>query len=150
MAESRVGGAWRTIAAGEAYAAGAWRTLTRGEAYVAGAWREIFNFALPDLVVATSPSSASGIVHPTNFIAVTVTSNVVTATVTGGIAPFTYHWTVLSGAFAITNPGGASTAFVAYVEPGLVSGDARCTVTDSTGVIGTVDVHVALRNSPTV
>lgn len=63
-------------------------------------------------------------------------TNVCTATVTGGIAPYTYAWAVTTlGSFTIsaTNPTASSTSFHASMPAGNdTDGTAHVTVTDST------------------
>ena len=82
--------------------------------------------------VTVSPDEATGFASTGGDRAV-VTSGV-SATVTGGTAPYTYAWTPSAG-WSATSPALASTAFVSPdISPGDSStGDAYVTVTDANG-----------------
>jgi len=61
------------------------------------------------------------------------TTRAAVANVTGGLAPFTYAWTILTGSATINSPTSASTTFT---KPGFTDGEqitARVTVTDAQG-----------------
>lgn len=128
--KSYAGSAWREIVSGKAFFNNSWRTLTIGKVFKGGAWQQIFSF-VPPLSVAVSPTSFSASSRGSN-----IASKSLTATPTGGLAPFTYAWTVTSTTAPVTLSG-ASTANV------TVSGDVSvvdtitvslsCTVTDSLG-----------------
>ena len=71
-------------------------------------------------------------------------------TVSGGVAPYSYSWTKLSGDSITANSATAATT--TFSATGLFSGEARdatfrCTVTDSTGgtpLTATADVFVSI------
>jgi hypothetical protein len=75
-----------------------------------------------------------------------VTSETVTATAAGGLAPYTYAWTrVIGDTFTITAPTGATTAFTDTQTPDLIlTGTYRCTVTDATMKTAQADCTVTL------
>lgn len=93
-----------------------------------GALRHVGSF-IPPLALSVSPPSAGG-----GAFSGQVTTNTVTAVASGGQAPYSYAWSLVSettpGTPFATNPAGATTAFRGFVE-----GDAvfRVTVTDSLG-----------------
>lgn len=93
-----------------------------------GTLRHVGSF-IPPLSLSVSPDSASGAAFSGQ-----VNTNTVTAVVSGGQAPYSYAWTLVSntnpGTPFATNPTIATTAFRGFVE-----GEAlfRITVTDSLG-----------------
>jgi hypothetical protein len=80
----------------------------------------------------------------------TLTTDTTTATPTGGVGPYTYAWTKVSGAtLTVTASTSATTAFQAT---GLAVGEARdatyrCTVTDSTAATATADVLITIERT---
>ena len=62
-----------------------------------------------------------------------ITSNIDTASGAGGVAPYTYAWTYVSGdSYTINFPASAVTTFTTFLGSGnSKSGVYRCTVTDS-------------------
>ena len=121
--------ACREITSAKAFIGGAWRTLTVGKVYKGGAWQSAASFVLP-MSVAITPNPAFG--RGTGY----VTSNTITATPTGGLAPFTYSWTVVSSAprlVTINSPATASTTATADVSGGDVNFTLQCVATDSLG-----------------
>lgn len=84
-----------------------------------------------------------------------ITSNIVSATVTGGTAPYTYAWTVTtSDGIVALNPTSPSTAFrkSGGVQGTTYSGTAVLTVTDSAAVVrvsATVNISLRCREDPT-
>jgi hypothetical protein len=80
----------------------------------------------------------------------TLTTDTTTATPTGGVGPYTYAWTNVSGAtLTVTASTSATTAFQAT---GLAVGEARdatyrCTVTDSTAATATADVLITIERT---
>ena len=132
-------GAWRDVIRGSVYATGAWRTIKRAIAYEDGAWREVLSF-VPDLTATVSPPAASGTVNSSGV----ATTNTVTATPSGGEAPYTYAWTRLGGGSGTANsPASARTSFSRFVEFNEVANEQfRCTITDNAGTQVTVDLDV--------
>lgn len=93
-----------------------------------GTLRHVGSF-IPPLSLSVSPDSASG-----GAFSGQVNTNTVKAIASGGQAPYSYAWSLVSdtapGTPFATSPTGATTAFRGYVE-----GDAqfRVIVTDSLG-----------------
>lgn len=136
----RVGGSWRSITRGEMYRGGSWRTLTRGEIYKGGAWHPLFSFVSPmSVTIAPNPVVRSSRATP-------VTSLDVTATPTGGAAPYTYAWSV-DAAISLTAPTNAVTKMSAVLGPDqTVTGTATVIVTDSLGTTASDSTPVTLIN----
>lgn len=84
-------------------------------------------FSAMTVVAAPDPVTGSG-------IAINITTNAATATPTGGIGPYTYLWTKVSGdAISINSATSATTTFTGS---GMASPEERdaifiCTVTDT-------------------
>lgn len=97
-----------------------------------------------EMVVTVYPASVSGI----SFGAGTATSSSATVSVKGGIGPFTYAWTYVSGdTFTVTSASAATTTFSKVVIPnGAYIGVYRCTVTPAAGLAKTVDVSIFLQD----
>lgn len=76
----------------------------------------------------------------------TQVTNLITVSSLNGVAPFTYAWTLVSGVdIDIDSDDTASTTFSADVGFGeTITGVARCTVTDSIGSTGFVDVGITM------
>lgn len=127
----RLGGAWQTISAGKIFAGGAWRNLKAVKIYAGGAWRDVARFVQP-ITLAITPSPFSG--HTSGTIA----TSTVTATPTGGSAPFTYAWTVVSGAVTLGSPTLATTTVSGNVSGGNISATLHCVATDSFGTASPV------------
>lgn len=100
--------------------------------------------------VTIGRTSLSVSLSPTSLSKVGATSSLTTASVTatpsGGTAPYAYAWTKLSGdAITCNSPSAATTTFTAS---GLAAGGAdrtatyRCTVTDSAAVSAVADIVV--------
>lgn len=132
---ARVSGAWRDISAGKIKVDGVWRTVTRIVGKVSGAWEDYAIFA-PAVTVTISPLTA--IAYDYDVGPSTITTNAVTATPTGGVAPFSYAW---AGGTTATAPTSATTAFSRFTNAGeTVPETWTVTVTDSLGQSGTASI----------
>lgn len=121
------------------------KRVTRIEAWNGSAWKTGQAFVLP---MSVTQSSLGTIVTDKIFNLELVISQPVTAVVSGGLAPFTYAWTILSGPGVSASTGNKATTTL-RITMGLgnnVFGTARCTVTDSLGTTATVDVPFNLYN----
>jgi hypothetical protein len=135
-------GAYREVTGGRVRIGGVWRTLVRGRAYIGGAWRDIVSFVQP-LTLVVSPTTVTRAI---TAIPGTAISPSVTATPSGGRAPFSYSWArVGMGSITVNSPASATTTFSRFFE---AEGDFtelfRCSVTDSLGTVVTGDVTVRL------
>lgn len=129
--------------------AGLLRTIKTLKVMDGGTLRTVAIFASP-LSVSASPSEATGSFNGSGvFPPQTLTTDLVTAIPSGGIAPYTYAWAYLSGStFTVSHPTSAGTFFSHnFVAFGTRSGTYRCTVTDSLGSTATVDVPVSIEFS---
>lgn len=89
--------------------------------------------------------SAPDVSGSTNSAVTNDTIGASTASVTGGLGPFTYAWTYISGdSFGISSPSTAGTNFTRPGRPpaGLYSGTYRCTVTDATSATAFKNITV--------
>lgn len=74
----------------------------------------------------------------------TVTTNITTASPSGGRAPYTYEWTELSGELTISDPSSASTYFSGIVAAGdQKTGTFTCTITDAAGATAVTNIVTA-------
>lgn len=101
------------------------------------------------ITVTADPAALSA--YAASFTPVTITTGFTTASPSGGSTPYTYAWTFVSsdgGTWTITNPTAASTKFSCAAVGANVGFNAtfRCTVTDSVGGTGTVDVTAYVYN----
>jgi hypothetical protein len=140
----RLGGAWKDITGAKIFSGGAWRTLTAIKIYEGGAWRDVANFTGGggSITLAISPSP----VTKTGRTA-TITTGNVTATPTGGLAPYTYAWVKQSGDdINITAPSSAVTAFRAdgMSVDEVRTAVFRCTCTDALSTTDSEDVTVQI------
>ena len=147
MHRIRVGGAWEEADTRRVYQGGAWRTVKKAWVYASGSWRQYF-IGADAMSAAVSPDE----IFATSSMNTTVGSSAATAVVTGGLAPFTYAWTVISFdagvSPSITSSTAASTSFV---QTGVAASDThtatfRVTVTDSAAQTDFADVVVSFTN----
>ncbi len=137
-----ISGVWKDVAAVKVNVDGTWRTVTKIRVNVAGTWKDAGTFVGP-LSLDIPSSSVSGTSFGTNPVR---TDNVL-ATVTGGLGPFTYAWTRLSGSGSATAPTFAVTRLQDTVDDyDTTSGVFRCTVTDSLGATAYDDVSATFTN----
>lgn len=93
---------------------------------------------IPPISLSVAPGEAFG-----GAFGGQVTTNTVTASVSGGQSPYSYAWSLISnnnpGTPFATNPANATSAF-----SGLVGGDAvfRVTATDALGSVTSADIFV--------
>jgi hypothetical protein len=140
----RKGGVWQTITGAQVFANGAWRALVAIQIFANGAWRQVGNFTTPAgggaaiTVSLTDPGLST--VGPSS----TLTSAAMHATPSGGVAPYSYAWSIVSAdpgpTFTINSPALASTTVTAASIGPIGSNVActiKCVVTDSLGNTGT-------------
>jgi len=145
--EAFISGAWRTPKRAEYLIGGTWRNITRGEVYRGGAWSPIASF-VPPLSLSVSPDYVEGRVTTSRPSRTTVVSNFTQATPTGGTAPYSYQWSILSGGASITSPNMARTTFSQSLASEQDStGTARVICTDSQGKTAFGDVAYYLYNT---
>lgn len=108
-----------------------------GEVYLreASGLAEIYSAAGggSDAFTVDVPPNAYG--YGNSMSPVSVTTEIVTATPTGGTGPFNYLWSGSGSPWTITNPTSPSTAFRAAAVPPAdsVVGSFSCAVTDANG-----------------
>lgn len=140
------GGAERPASEAFIYIAGAKKRVTRIDAWNGSAWKVVQAFVLP-LTLSRAPSGT--ITTDKVFDLELVISKSITVTPSGGLAPYTYAWTILSGAGVYAAvPTKATTTLRKTMSLGQsVSGSARCTVTDSLGTPASIDIPFNLVNT---
>lgn len=144
------GGAWRK--AKELYYkdGGIWRRIREAWYRDGGVWRKVYS-GLHSLALNLSTVTGSASTDTAGaFVQATTAAAVVS--VTGGIGPFTYSWSYVSGSSAtVVSSTSASTTFRRNgAAPSVIdttnsySGVYRCTVTDTGagGATATIDVTV--------
>jgi hypothetical protein len=107
--------------------------------------------ATVDVTVTITRAAFSVSLSPSLLFKIGTTSSLataaVTATPTGGVAPYAYSWSRVSGdVLTIGSPFSASTvfSFSSTAAEWSKSGVYRCTVTDSTGATATRDITVGI------
>lgn len=136
------GGAWRTVRGGNVRVGNEWRPIVRVRAYIGGAWRDAANFASV-VTLSASPLEVEGI----RFGFGVVVTDAATVTPSGGLAPFTYAWTGVSGVGTPSNPTSATTTFTHAPGSGETeTGVFQCQVTDSLGQTATAQVTATFIN----
>lgn len=141
-----VNGTPKDAARMEVTVGGAQKRVTRIEAWNGSAWKVAQAFVTP-LTLSRSPTGT--IITDRVFDLELVISQTITVTPSGGLAPFSYAWTILSGAGVYAAvPTMATTTLRKTMDIGQsVSGTARCTVTDSLGTQSAIDIPFNLVNT---
>ncbi|MFN9029642.1 MAG: PKD domain-containing protein [Betaproteobacteria bacterium] len=138
-------GTWRTITGLFYNDNGTWRTINAAWYNDNGTWRQVYSSAAP--MSLSKDGDASGTYFGSfNGDSGNAETNTVTISVSGGVGPFTYSWSYVSGDPATVNsPSSASTSFTRVgTVPSSAGGTYRCTVTDTGngGATATIDVIV--------
>jgi len=113
----------------------------------ASALRTVFTSFGGSAGLTVTPELAYGYGYSKGSI--TISTNSVTVTVSGGVAPYTFAWTGASGAWTIINPTSDTTAF-RRSSVGAGTNDSRtftCTVTDANGATSSITVDAYVENS---
>jgi hypothetical protein len=99
--------------------------------------------AIP-LTLTSSPSTLSASVVD----AAVATTSPVTVVAAGGTAPYTYAWTLVTGSATINSPTSSTTTFSKLLTAGeIISGTAKCTVTDSLSVVSFVLINWSMNSN---
>lgn len=149
------GGTWQSASSAQAYVNGAWRSLLYGMCYASGAWQQIFNFTprtprpprtptptpTAQLTLSVNATEISTASQASGSSVTNVTTSAVTATPSGGAAPYTYQWVLVSSdghSFTINGATSASATVSTRLAVGeFASCTIRCTARDSTGLSAT-------------
>jgi hypothetical protein len=138
-----ISGSWRNVRRAEVYLGGAWRRLVRSEVYINGAWRSCASFTSPLTVLAQDVYGSNS----NNGKPIIVTSDISQSTPSGGIGPYSYSWTILSGGAVPNTPTMSATSFRQTLAAGASStSTARVTCTDALGAVATRDISIVLSN----
>lgn len=145
--ESYIGGAWVQAKKRERFIGGSWRMARTAEMFDGTAWRQYFTGVVP-MTVSISPNPLLAF----TFNNTTVTGSV-TASVTDGLAPFTYSWAVIShSSFVSPTIINSATASPTLRQTNVTSETSetavfRVTVTDNTGLQVASDLSADFYNN---
>lgn len=136
MFEVKGGGTLRTITTAWAYHGGILRRLRKAQVLEDDTLRTVATFAAP-LSVSISPDLVFGYEEAAS----TVTTSSATAVPSGGSAPFTYAWEIVTSSgftpSTANSPSSATTTFSKVMAPTTNEDTWRVTVTDSFGTTAT-------------
>ena len=143
-----VGTAQKDVAKGEVTVSNVQKRMTRIEAWNGSAWKVVQSFA-PAMTLNVTPDVEGASSSPSGGI---ITSAAAFAVPVGGVGPFSYAWTKVSGdTLTVTTPNNANTSFRGNVGPGNLSfAIYRCTATDSLGTTASGDTIITLTNNSEV
>lgn len=124
------------------------KRATRIEAYDGSAWKLVQSFA-PPMTLNVTPEIGGFSSSPSGGV---ITSSPATASPVGGVGPYSYAWSKVSGdTLTITAANNATTRFQANVGPGDIRfAIYRCTATDSLGTTAQGEVSITLTNNSEV
>lgn len=95
--------------------------------------------------VSASPSEVSKTTASKSGTPANLTSPPVSVSIDGGVSPFTYAWSTLSGDAIADSPTASTTTFTANLLPGDESvTEAQVTVTDDAGATATATCTITL------
>jgi hypothetical protein len=106
------------------------------------------------MTLAASPASifAGGFITSHGLDTFTGTTNATTATPTGGAAPYSYQWAIVSSdgnTFSVDTPTNASTTVTCDIPQGATATcSIQCTCRDSTGLSAVSNTVVATFDNP--
>lgn len=125
--------------------------FTQGSITTAAGDKQFWDGTAPSFTVTVDRGIVQG-AQATSVTSPVVTASV-TATASGGSAPYAYAWTLVSddglgGTWTAQYPSSAGTTFKASAVPATGSSTAtfRCTVTDARGAVQTIDVTAIAQN----
>lgn len=140
-------GTLRTITRGSVRVAGVTRALRTIKVMDGGVLRTVAVFADP-LSVSISPSALAAFAQENT----TVTTDTASASPTGGLAPFTYAWTLqANGGGTASTANSASSATTSFTKTNVplettYSDTWRVTVTDAVGQTATANIIASFTN----
>lgn len=140
----RLLGQWRDVTARYVRVGGVWRKVSSVAVRTGGAWRSTQGSA--PAFSASAPGNAYGFQGAPNNQSVGVTTPLVTITVNGGTAPYTYSWTKVNGdpRVAASSPQLASTRFTATLRGEIVEATFNWTASDANGSTAAGTIFVQL------
>lgn len=136
---AKVGGVWKNVGTDSSRLSGAWKTIVGGWTRVSGTWKRIIG---TDLSASATNHNPVGFAFPGNV----ATTDFTTVNPSGGVAPYTYAWSYVSGDAAIFLFGSSTSATVRWRRGISSISDFftavwNCRVTDATGAYYDVTVE---------